>query len=63
MKLDSLRYGAERTEIQGLAGSMDSIQSLRDLLNRNGFTAKVGEVQQVPGSGMRFSISLTGAKQ
>ena len=61
--LDSIRYGLERTEIQGLADSMASVQGLRDSLAKNGFSAKVGEVQQVPKSGLRFTISLTGAGQ
>ncbi|MEG1799968.1 MAG: hypothetical protein RR214_07265, partial [Synergistaceae bacterium] len=60
--MDSIRYGAEHTEIQGLADSTTSIESLRDALSKNGFVAKLGDVQQVPGSGLRFSITLMGAK-
>lgn len=59
--MDSVRYGTERTEIQGLADGMTSIQALSGALEKNGFTSKVGDVQQVPGSGMRFSLTLTGA--
>lgn len=60
--MDSIRYGAEHTEIQGLADSTSSIESLRNALSKNGFAAKLGDVQQVPGSGLRFSITLMGAK-
>ena len=59
--MDSIRYGTERTEIQGIADGMASIQALSEALGRNGFSAKVGDVQQVPSSGMRFSLTLTGA--
>jgi len=58
IKLDSLRYGAERTEIQGLASSTNDIDKLREALSANGFKAKNGDVQQVPGSGLRFTITL-----
>jgi hypothetical protein len=58
VKLDALRYGAERTEIQGLASSTGDIDKLRDALAANGFKAKNGDVQQVPGSGLRFTITL-----
>jgi hypothetical protein len=63
IKIDTIRYGAERTEIQGLADTTDAISQLRDELNKQGFTARTGEVQQVPGSGLRFSINLTGASK
>lgn len=63
MKLDSMQYGTEQTEIQGIADSVNSIEGLRDSLSNNGFTAKLGEVQQVPGAGLRFSMVLTGVKK
>ncbi|MDL2297556.1 hypothetical protein LJC40_00215 [Synergistaceae bacterium OttesenSCG-928-D05] len=63
IQIDSIRYGAERTEIQGLSETTDAIQQLRDELGKHGFAARTGEVQQVPGSGLRFSIILTGAAQ
>ena len=63
MKLDSMQYGTEQTEIQGIADSVNSIEELRDSLSNNGFTAKIGEVQQVPGAGLRFSMVLTGVKK
>jgi len=59
-KIDSLRYGPERTEVVGIANSMDSIQSLRDSLAGTGAAVKIGEVQQIPGNGIRFSIIMTG---
>lgn len=59
-KIDSLRYGPERTEIEGIANSMDSIQSLRDSLAGTWASVKIGEVQQTPGNGIRFSIIMAG---
>ena len=61
IRLDSLRYGTERTEIQGTAGSMNSIQELKESLAKSGFSAKLGDVQQVSGTELRFSVTLTGA--
>ncbi len=62
IKIDAIRYGSERTEIQGLADSTTVIEAFRDALGRSGFSAKLGDVQQVPGSGLRFSISLAGVR-
>ena len=62
IKLDSMRYGTDMTEIQGLAGNMKSIQQLQTSLNNNGFAAKIGEIQQVQSTGIRFSIVLTEAR-
>jgi len=58
LKLDAIRYGTERTEIQGTAAGSGPVESLRDSLNKNGFNAKISDIQQIPGSGMRFSIDL-----
>lgn len=58
LKLDAIRYGTERTEIQGTAVDSRSIESLRDTLNKNGFSSKISDIQQIPGSGMRFSIAM-----
>ncbi|MDO4987839.1 MAG: type II secretion system protein GspL [Synergistes sp.] len=56
---DSVRYGEERTEIEGHAGKTDDIQSLRDALAKNGFDVKLNDAQQIPGGGMRFTLNLT----
>ena len=58
LKLDAIRYGTERTEIQGTAAGSGAVESLRDSLNKSGFSAKITDIQQIPGSGMRFSIGL-----
>ncbi|MCD8234706.1 MAG: hypothetical protein LUC51_10060 [Cloacibacillus porcorum] len=58
IKGDAIRYGRERTEIEGQASKTDHIQLLRDALAKNGFTVKLGDVQQIPGGGMRFTLNL-----
>ena len=58
VRLDTIRYGTERTEIQGTASKTESIESLRDSLSKNGFTSAIIDIQQISGSGMRFSIGL-----
>lgn len=59
VRIDSLRYGLERTEIEGTASKTEDIQKLRDALGRKGFSAKTGGVQQIPGGGMRFTLALS----
>ena len=63
LKLDAIRYGTERTEIQGTASGSGAVESLRDSLNKNGFSAKITDIQQIPGSGMRFSIGLDSSER
>ena len=60
--LDAIRYGVESTELQGLADNMNSVQALRDALTKNGFVVRIGDVQQVPSSGLRFNMTLKGAR-
>ena len=59
MRLDALRYGIERTELEARAQKTDDIQTLREALSKNGFSVRLGDVQQIPGGGMRFSLHLT----
>ena len=59
MRLDALRYGMERTELEGRAQRTEDIQTLREALSKNGFSVRLGDVRQIPGGGMRFSLQLT----
>lgn len=59
MKLDAVRYGRERTEVEGQAPQTDKIDKLREELSKNGFSVKLGDVQQIPGSALRFTLYLT----
>lgn len=60
-RLDAMRFGTERIELEGQAQRTNEIESLRDVLARNGFTVNIGDVQQIPSGGgtLRFSIVLT----
>ena len=60
MQLNSIRYGLERTELEGQARSADEIQKLRDEFGKNGFSVRLGDVQQLPGAsgGLRFTLNL-----
>lgn len=62
LKFDTLRYGTERTEIEGLAKDTASVQALRDAMASNGFTAKLGDIQHVNGE-IRFTITLEQEKK
>ena len=59
IKIDAIRYGRERTEIEGQTPRTENIELLRTELSKNGFTVKLGDVQQIPGGGLRFTINLT----
>ena len=59
LMLDAVRYGRERTEIEGQAPQTEMIDKLRAELSKNGFTVKLGDVQQIPGGGLRFTLYLT----
>lgn len=56
--LDSLRYGRERSEIQGETEDAHTAELFRDGLTALGYEAKITDIRQIPGSGMRFAISL-----
>ena len=60
MQLNALRYGIERTELEAQARNAEDIQKFRDELSKNGFSARLGEVQQIPGSNwLRFTVQLS----
>ncbi len=56
--LEQMRYAGEGADLTGTAPSMESIQALRISLDSGGFQATLGDIQQVPGGGLRFSLSL-----
>jgi hypothetical protein len=37
---------------------MEAIQALRAAADSRGFRASLGDIQQIPGGGLRFSLSL-----
>lgn len=60
LRLDSLRYNEERTELQGTAKNSAEIQKLREAISSRGFSAKTGDIQQIPGGGFRFTLTIQG---
>lgn len=63
LRLDSLRYSSEKTELQGTAKNTNSIQQLREAIGKNGLDVKAGDISQIPGGGFRFSLSILEAKR
>jgi len=57
--IETLRYSTEKTDLLGTAKDNNSIGRLRALLEERGFSAKTDNIQQVPGGGLRFSLSIT----
>jgi len=56
--MEQLRYTAEGADITGTAEKMESIQALRGAADSGGFRANLGDIQQIPGGGLRFTLSL-----
>lgn len=56
--LDQMRYTGESAELTGTAQTMEAIQALRTAADSGGFRASLGDIQQIPGGGLRFSLSL-----
>jgi hypothetical protein len=53
-----MRYTGESAELTGTAQTMEAIQALRSAADSGGFRASLGDIQQIPGGGLRFSLSL-----
>ena len=62
LRLDSLRYGEESTELQGTAKSSAEIQKLREAITSQGLSVKTGDIQQIPGGGFRFTLTIQGGE-
>ena len=56
--VEQLRYTGEGADITGTAEKMESIQALRTTADSGGFRATLGDIQQIPGGGLRFTLSL-----
>ena len=62
MTIDTMRYGKERTELNGSAKKTADVQSFREALEKHGFKAETGAIEQ-SGSKVRFTIFITGVKK
>lgn len=56
--LEQLRYTGDGADITGTAESVESIQLLRENAGSGGYRAALGDIQQIPGGGLRFTLSL-----
>ncbi|PKL02681.1 MAG: hypothetical protein CVV55_03195 [Synergistetes bacterium HGW-Synergistetes-2] len=56
--LEQLRYSADGADITGTAEKMEAIQALRVAADSGGYKASLGDIQQIPGGGLRFTLSL-----
>lgn len=56
--LEQMRYTGDGTDITGTAEKMESIQNLRSNADGGGYRATLGDIQQIPGGGLRFTLSL-----
>ena len=57
--LELLRYGSENTDVMGTAENNESIQKLRSLLEEEGYTPRVDNIQRIPNGALRFNMSIT----
>jgi hypothetical protein len=56
--LEQLRYTTDGADITGTADRMEWIQALRAAADTGGYRAALGDIQQIPGGGLRFTLSL-----
>jgi len=60
---DELRYSNEKIQLSGTATGAAEVDALRKALADKGYEAVTENAQQLPKSGMRFTISLTEGKR
>ena len=58
IRIDTLRYGSENTDIVGTSENNESIQLLRSTLEQEGYTPRVDNIQRIPSGELRFNISI-----
>ena len=58
IRIDTLRYGSDNTDIMGTSENNESIQLLRSALEQEGYTPRVDNIQRIPSGELRFNISI-----
>lgn len=62
--MDSVRYGPENIDITGTSAGNEQIQRLRSILDEDGYTVRVDNIQRIPNGDLRFNMSIVrGAKE
>lgn len=57
--IETLRYGADNTDILGTADNNESIQRVRQLLEEEGFSARTDNIQTIPSGELRFNLNIS----
>ena len=61
--LEQMHYTGDMADFTGTAEKMESIEALRTTADENGYRAVLGDIQQIPGGGLRFTLTLRGSAQ
>lgn len=56
--LDVLRYSGDTVDLGGTTMDMTSVQAFQSSLEQNGIEPAIGDIQQVPGGGLRFTMVI-----
>lgn len=56
--LNSIRYNGNYVDISGSASEMSTVQSFQKALDKDGTESRIGDIQQIPGGGIRFNMTL-----
>jgi hypothetical protein len=57
--IETLRYGAENTDIIGTARNNEAIQTLRQTIEEEGLSTRTDNVQTIPGGELRFNMNIS----
>ena len=58
IRIETLRYGSENTDIVGTSENNESIQLLRTTLEEEGYAPRVDSIQRIPSGELRFNMSI-----
>lgn len=56
--LNSLRYSGDYVDMSGTASEMSSVQLLQKSLDTKEIQSRIGDIQQIPGGGIRFNMTI-----
>ncbi len=56
--LNSLRYSGDYMDMSGTASEMVSVQVLQKSLDTKEIKSRIGDIQQIPGGGIRFNMTI-----
>jgi hypothetical protein len=56
--LNSIRYNGDYMDISGTASEMSTVQNFERALDKDGSESRIGDIQQIPGGGVRFNMTF-----